>query len=118
MNQQRQRRFSYLSKGTKQATLVQLQNLLQDGSKGEAEPILEEGTMEEREEEEETSFDSVSITPGTRFMSKVSSYLEYLIRWKMQTDVKWRSFEIFLSGSHVPGEGFTQILEDHLQRGT
>lgn len=53
-------------------------------------------------------FDGNSITPGTIFMNKLSEHLNFLIRFRLQTD-KWRNISVIFSDSTEPGEGEHKI---------
>jgi 5'-3' exoribonuclease 1 len=59
------------------------------------------------------NFDSKSITPGTEFMMKLASHLQYFIRRKLQDDKNWKSidFGVFFSDSNQPGEGEHKIID-------
>jgi 5'-3' exoribonuclease 1 len=59
------------------------------------------------------NFDSKSITPGTEFMTKLASHLQYFIRRKLQDDKNWTSIEfgVFFSDSNQPGEGEHKIID-------
>ena len=56
-------------------------------------------------------FDSNCITPGTEFMTKVDSLIEYFIRKKISDDPLWRNTKILYSSHTVPGEGEHKIME-------
>ena len=57
----------------------------------------------------DTVFDSNCITPGTKFMFKLTQYLNFAIREKMNTD-EW-PFEVCFSSALVPGEGEHKIMD-------
>eukprot|EP00736_Rhodelphis_marinus_P006971 Rmarinus@m.18120 len=59
----------------------------------------------------ENPFDSNTITPGTGFMHRLTKYLHYFVRMKMQDDVSWQSVDVILSGAECPGEGEHKIME-------
>lgn len=105
MMQQRQRRFSYLSKhkwrpNTEKSGPISPSPLSQsqseenvkegkqekeekkEGGSGCAEVLDLFGVVEEEVEEEdkEGDFDSLSITAGTAFMSRLSGHFDYFIR--------------------------------------
>ncbi|KAK9451634.1 XRN 5'-3' exonuclease N-terminus-domain-containing protein [Limtongia smithiae] len=90
MNQQRSRRFR---------TALDAKNA--------HEKALKEGT----ELPKESPFDSNAITPGTEFMSRLSSQLKYFISKKVTQDARWQGIEIIFSGHEVPGEGEHKIME-------
>jgi len=54
-------------------------------------------------------FDSNCITPGTRFMFKLTQYLNFVIRKKMNSG-EW-PFEVCFSSALVPGEGEHKIVD-------
>ncbi|RHY53257.1 hypothetical protein DYB38_006712 [Aphanomyces astaci] len=56
-------------------------------------------------------FDSNCITPGTEFMYRLSSHLQYFIRKKLKEDPSWRDLTVIFSGQDVPGEGEHKIVE-------
>eukprot|EP00288_Rhodomonas_lens_P006689 CAMPEP_0177725258 /NCGR_PEP_ID=MMETSP0484_2-20121128/19154_1 /TAXON_ID=354590 /ORGANISM="Rhodomonas lens, Strain RHODO" /LENGTH=1134 /DNA_ID=CAMNT_0019237757 /DNA_START=456 /DNA_END=3857 /DNA_ORIENTATION=+ len=89
MNQQRQRRF--------RAAQEQSKALMQAKQRGEEVPA--------------EPFDSNCITPGTRFMARLTEYLHYFIRAKIKDDPNWSRPQIILSGAEVPGEGEHKIME-------
>lgn len=55
-------------------------------------------------------FDSNCITPGTLFMDRLSSYLEWFINMKLATDPNWQNLEIIFSDEKVPGEGEHKLV--------
>ncbi len=57
----------------------------------------------------DSGFDSNCITPGTRFMFKLTQYLNFVIREKMNSG-EW-SFEVCFSSALVPGEGEHKIVD-------
>jgi len=57
----------------------------------------------------ESLFDSNCITPGTKFMFKLTQYLNFAIREKMNT-AEW-PFEVCFSSALVPGEGEHKIMD-------
>lgn len=58
-------------------------------------------------------FDSNCITPGTKFMFKLTQYLNFVIRKKMNSG-EW-PFEVCFSSALVPGEGEHKIM-DYIRR--
>ncbi|KAK0563399.1 exonuclease II Exo2 [Tilletia horrida] len=60
---------------------------------------------------DEPAFDSNCITPGTPFMTRLSTQLHYFIAKKITEDSAWRGIEVILSGHEVPGEGEHKIME-------
>ncbi|KAG5354373.1 5'-3' exoribonuclease 1 [Yarrowia sp. C11] len=89
MNQQRSRRF----------------RTALDAEKAKAK-ALEEGTILK-----EDQFDSNAITPGTEFMEKLTTQLNYFVHKKVSEDADWQNIDIVLSGHEVPGEGEHKINE-------
>ena len=81
MNQQRQRRF--------RAAQEQSRNLVAARERGEEIPA--------------EPFDSNCITPGTKFMARLTEFLNYYIRSKIKDDANWQRPRIILSGAEVPG---------------
>ncbi|KAF0685588.1 Aste57867_22556 [Aphanomyces stellatus] len=63
------------------------------------------------EESKTALFDSNCITPGTEFMWRLSSHLQYFIRKKLKEDASWRNLTVLFSGQEVPGEGEHKIVE-------
>eukprot|EP00005_Dracoamoeba_jomungandri_P010120 CAMPEP_0174266432 /NCGR_PEP_ID=MMETSP0439-20130205/30202_1 /TAXON_ID=0 /ORGANISM="Stereomyxa ramosa, Strain Chinc5" /LENGTH=1547 /DNA_ID=CAMNT_0015353391 /DNA_START=52 /DNA_END=4695 /DNA_ORIENTATION=- len=89
MNQQRQRRFR-----SAQEAQEEMEKALEKGMKPPTPP-----------------FDSNAITPGTKFMAKLSEVLKYFIQRKIKEDSSWRGVKIIFSGHEVPGEGEHKIME-------
>ena len=102
MNQQRSRRFKS-SKDSKNLKLLEEEFRSQLLKNNEEPPPLEE--------EDPNKFDRNVITPGTKFMKKLSDALNYYIHQKMNTDESWKSIKVILSDSNVPGEGEHKILD-------
>eukprot|EP00095_Tigriopus_kingsejongensis_P010572 maker-scaffold1137_size60140-snap-gene-0.17 protein:Tk10572 transcript:maker-scaffold1137_size60140-snap-gene-0.17-mRNA-1 annotation:"5 -3 exoribonuclease 1" len=90
MNQQRGRRF----RSAKEAEM----NEKRAKDRGEELP-------------EEARFDSNCITPGTPFMVRLHSQLQYFITNKVSTDPLWRKVRVILSGHQTPGEGEHKIMD-------
>jgi len=51
------------------------------------------------------SFDTCSITPGTKFMDNLSKYIDWYIRKRISEDAKWQDIEVIFSNEKVCGEG-------------
>lgn len=92
MNQQRARRFRS-AKDAEEA-------LKQAKAKGE---VINES--------EEGKFDSNCITPGTPFMVRLQTHLEYFVRLKITTDPAWKKIKVILDGHQCPGEGEHKIMD-------
>lgn len=90
MNQQRSRRF----------------RTAQEADRNEAAAI-------KRGEElpTESRFDSNCITPGTEFMQRLQTHLEYFVADKISNDPLWQPVQVYLSGHLVPGEGEHKIMD-------
>lgn len=57
-----------------------------------------------------STFDSVSITPGTKFMDTLGKYLEVFVRKQIATDSVWRKLDVVLSSDKCPGEGEHKLI--------
>ncbi len=57
------------------------------------------------------SFDSNSITPGTKFMDFLTKYIDWYIRKKMsEKNSLWSKLEVVFSNEKSPGEGEHKII--------
>jgi 5'-3' exonuclease len=61
-------------------------------------------------EEDDNSFDSNCISPGTKFMDNLSKYIDWYIRKSVSENPLWQNIEIIFSNEKVPGEGEHLIL--------
>jgi 5'-3' exonuclease len=61
-------------------------------------------------EENDKSFDSNNITPGTQFMDHLSKYIDWFIRKRISENPLWQNIEIIYSSCSVPSEGEQKIL--------
>lgn len=61
-------------------------------------------------EDDDKSFDSNCISPGTLFMDNLSKYIDWFIRSRLSENPLWQNLEIIYSSSSVPGEGEQKIL--------
>jgi 5'-3' exonuclease len=67
--------------------------------------------MSALEADENKSFDSCSITPGTKFMDFLTKYIDWYIRKQMSNpDCFWSNIEIVFSNEKSPGEGEHKLL--------
>lgn len=64
--------------------------------------------VSEKSQEELNAFDSNCITPGTKFMDKLSRHIDAFVRAKVQTD--WKDLEIIFSNEKAPGEGEHKLM--------
>jgi 5'-3' exonuclease len=62
------------------------------------------------ESSSDCSFDSNSITPGTKFMDFLSKYIDWYIRKTISMDEKWKNLEIIFSNEKAPGEGEHKLI--------
>ncbi|XP_047316327.1 5'-3' exoribonuclease 4-like [Impatiens glandulifera] len=93
MNQQRSRRFRAAKDAADQMTKRQRAIFLKGTSRVQTE-----------------TQDSNVITPGTVFMSLLSSALQYYIHHRMNMDSGWKGIKVILSDASVPGEGEHKII--------
>jgi len=56
-------------------------------------------------------FDSNCITPGTRFMMRLTEALTFYAEKKLKEGVRWETLQITVSGPNTPGEGEHKIME-------
>jgi 5'-3' exonuclease len=61
-------------------------------------------------EDNDKSFDSNCISPGTLFMDNLSKYIDWFIRSRLSENPLWQNLEIIYSSSSVPGEGEQKLL--------
>ena len=65
----------------------------------------------EKDMERDRSFDSNSITPGTKFMDLLSKYIDWYIRKEVSNENSiWSNIEIVFSNEKVPGEGEHKLI--------
>ncbi|XP_015878724.3 uncharacterized protein LOC107414997 isoform X1 [Ziziphus jujuba] len=99
MNQQRSRRFKAAKDAADEAVQKQMTGNVCE-LKEEKFPSLEQSNK----------LDSNVITPGTEFMSLLSSALRYYINLRMNEDLGWRGLKVILSDASVPGEGEHKVM--------
>ena len=56
------------------------------------------------------SFDSNSLTPGTKFMDYLSKYIDWFIRKQISENPDWKDVEIVFSNEKNPGEGEAKLF--------
>lgn len=61
-------------------------------------------------EENDKSFDSNCISPGTLFMDNLSTYIDWFVRSRLSENPLWQNLEVIYSSSSVPGEGEQKLL--------
>ncbi|XP_068209934.1 5'-3' exoribonuclease 1-like isoform X1 [Palaemon carinicauda] len=59
----------------------------------------------------EERFDSNCITPGTEFMARLDTHLQYFVTHKISHDKLWQNCKVIYSGHETPGEGEHKIME-------
>lgn len=55
--------------------------------------------------EDDPSFDSNCISPGTKFMDHMNKYIDWFIRCKITEDPLWQNLEVIFSNDKVEAEG-------------
>ena len=60
--------------------------------------------------DDDKSFDSNQLTPGTKFMDHLSKYIDWFIRQRLSENPLWQNIEIIYSPSSVPSEGEQKLL--------
>jgi len=63
-----------------------------------------------KERDENSTFDSNCITPGTVFMDRLSKYLDWFLRSQISIDPSWKQLNVIFSNEKVPGEGEHKIV--------
>ncbi|THH12914.1 hypothetical protein EW146_g7247 [Bondarzewia mesenterica] len=101
MNQQRSRRFRSAQEAKEKEVAHR-----------EAVAIWESmGKSISDEEKSKKSWDQNAITPGTPFMTLLSTSLQYWVVQKANTDPGWKQLEVIISDASVPGEGEHKIMD-------
>ncbi|XP_064394780.1 5'-3' exoribonuclease 2-like [Halichondria panicea] len=101
MNQQRSRRFRAAKESEeKQEDIERIREELQ--AKGADLPP---------KKAKEAHFDSNCITPGTPFMARLATCLEFYIHERMNNNPAWQGIKVLLSDANVPGEGEHKIMD-------
>ncbi|KAF3432694.1 hypothetical protein FNV43_RR23796 [Rhamnella rubrinervis] len=100
MNQQRSRRFKAAKDAADEVARIE--------TPGNVYELKEENSTTSLEQP--SNLDSNVITPGTEFMSLLSSALRYFIHLRMNGDLGWRGLKVILSDANVPGEGEHKIM--------
>ncbi|XP_062506213.1 5'-3' exoribonuclease 1-like isoform X2 [Corticium candelabrum] len=77
----------------------------------DAEDLIRKAEQRGESLPKEARFDSNCITPGTEFMARIHTQLQYFVNKKVTTDRQWRSVRVILSGHDVPGEGEHKIMD-------
>ena len=55
-------------------------------------------------------FDPTCITPGTKFMSYLTKYIDWYVRVMISNSPDWKDIEVIVSNEKVPGEGEHKII--------
>jgi len=60
--------------------------------------------------EDDTSFDSNCLSPGTKFMDNLSKYIDWYIKKRISEDPDWKKIEVIFSNEKTPSEGEQKIF--------
>lgn len=64
-----------------------------------------------RDRGNETEFDSNCITPGTKFMDRLTEFIDWFIRKKLSSeDELWKNLDVIFSTEKTPGEGEHKLI--------
>ncbi|KAF0704470.1 hypothetical protein AaE_014916, partial [Aphanomyces astaci] len=97
MNQQRSRRFRSAQEAKQHAEVDK-----------EVREYME--LMGQKPPQKQTPWDSNVITPGTKFMAKLSKYMRFYVRDRMNNCPVWKQFKVVFSDASVPGEGEHKLM--------
>ncbi|RHY32495.1 hypothetical protein DYB32_002514 [Aphanomyces invadans] len=97
MNQQRSRRFRSAQEAKQHAEVDK-----------EVREYME--TLGQKPPPKQTPWDSNVITPGTKFMAKLSKYMRFYVRDRMNNCPAWKHFKVVFSDASVPGEGEHKLM--------
>ena len=70
------------------------------------------------EKNDNMDFDPTCITPGTKFMSFLTKYMDWYIRLMMSKMPDWKDLEVIISNEKVSGEGEHKIINYIRKYGT
>ncbi|KAF1740714.1 LOW QUALITY PROTEIN: hypothetical protein MXB_4571 [Myxobolus squamalis] len=107
MNQQRSRRF----RASRDQKFYYLFPINQEDALTHMRDIVKQKGYTVPDVVEKVPFDSNCITPGTKFMSDLTKYLQEYISMKLKSAPAWQDLLIILSDSRVPGEGEHKIMD-------
>lgn len=62
------------------------------------------------ERENDSTFDSNALSPGTEFMDHLCKYIEWFIRKRLTENPLWQNLEIIYSPCSVPSEGEQKLM--------
>ena len=97
MNQQRSRRFRSAQEA-RESMMVKRKVIDDLKASGRPAPDLKK------------PWDSNVITPGTKFMRRLSDYVKFYIQYKVSTNSHWGSIKVLFSDASIPGEGEHKIM--------
>lgn len=66
----------------------------------------------------QSEFTSIMITPGTKFMDKLSRYIDWYIRKRISECPRWAAIKVVFSNEKQPGEGEHKLVEYIRKYGT